>query len=193
VSEYGAEGKYGYHVNNPTLFDHSETYQVNLHKAYWRAIKNNDFIIGGTIWNMFDFASFAKIGNVPHINQKGMMTYDRKPKSVYYYYQSEWSNEPMVYIYSHTHIHRTGKLNEPQNIEVFSNCASVELLLNGKSLGKIEKNKNEFSWKSLLKPGINNLKAIGNKDGQIVTDHLQIIFHEGVDKISEQIKPKGDG
>ncbi|GIV36372.1 MAG: hypothetical protein KatS3mg032_0751 [Cyclobacteriaceae bacterium] len=108
VSEYGCEGKYGYHVNNPVLFDHSETYQVAFHKSYWTSIRDNDFILGGIIWNMFDFASFAKVGNIPHVNQKGMMTYDRKPKSVYYYYQSQWSDEPMVYIYSHTWSHRNG-------------------------------------------------------------------------------------
>ncbi|MFZ5972150.1 MAG: glycoside hydrolase family 2 protein [Bacteroidota bacterium] len=193
VSEYGAEGKYGYHVNNPTLFDHSETYQINLHKAYWKVIRDNDFIIGGTIWNMFDFASWAKIGNIPHINQKGMMTYDRKPKSVYYYYQSQWTEEPMVYIYSHTHVHRSGNPNEKQDIEVFSNCDEVELFLNGISQGKQAKSYG-YIWKVTYNQGVNDVKAIGHKQGETVRTNMQIIFHPSTDPVKQQIvKPKGDG
>jgi beta-galactosidase len=193
VSEYGAEGKYGYHVNNPILFDHSETYQLNLHKAYWKAIRDNDFIIGGTIWNMFDFASWAKIGNIPHINQKGMMTYDRKPKSIYYYYQSQWTEDPMVYIYSHTHVHRSGKPAEKQPLEVFSNCDEVELLVNGVSQGKMQK-ANDFIWNVTLNLGSNEIKAIGHKQGETVRTHMQIIFHASTDAGKQQIvKPKGDG
>lgn len=193
VSEYGAEGKYGFHVNNPTLFDHSETYQIDLHKAYWKTIRDNDFIIGGTIWNMFDFASWAKIGNIPHINQKGMMTYDRKPKSVYYYYQSQWTNEPMVYIYSHTNVHRSGNPAEKQSLEVFSNCDEVELFVNGVSQGKQAK-KNEFVWPVNYLTGVNEIKAIAHKDGETIRTNMQIIFHPVKESIKQQIvKPKGDG
>jgi beta-galactosidase len=193
VSEYGAEGKYGFHVNNPTLFDHSETYQIDLHKAYWKAIRENDFIIGGTIWNMFDFASWAKIGNIPHINQKGMMTYDRKPKSAYYYYQSQWTNEPMVYIYSHTNVHRSGNPADKQSLEVFSNCDEVELFLNGVSQGKQLK-RNEFVWLVNYMPGPNEIKAIANKDGETVKTNMQIIFHPTTESIQQKkVKPTGDG
>jgi beta-galactosidase len=193
VSEYGAEGKYGFHVNNPALFDHSETYQIDLHKAYWKAIHDNDFIIGGTIWNMFDFASWAKIGNIPHINQKGMMTYDRQPKSVYYYYQSQWTEEPMVYIYSHTNVHRSGNTAEKQTLEVFSNCNEVELFVNGISQGKQTK-KNEFTWSIHYQLGVNEIKAIGHKDGETVRTNMQIIFHSSTESIKQQkVKPTGDG
>jgi beta-galactosidase len=193
VSEYGAEGKYGFHVNNPILFDHSETYQIDFHKVYWKAIRDNDFIIGGTIWNMFDFASWAKIGNIPHINQKGTMTFDRKPKSLYYYYQSQWTEEPMVYIYSHTHVHRSGNPSEKQTLEVFSNCDEVELFVNGISQGRQTK-KNEFTWLINYQLGVNELKAIGHKDGETVRTSMQIIFHSSTESIKQQkVKPKGDG
>jgi beta-galactosidase len=191
VSEYGAEGKYAYHVNDPVLFDHSETYQVNLHRAYWEAIRDNRFILGGTIWNMFDFASFAKIGNGPHINKKGMMTYDRKPKSVYFYYQSEWSDEPMVYIYSHTWTHRSGETGK--RLEIFSNCETVEVFVDGKSIGK--KNKAEgFVWTVNFPEGLHDLKAIGSKEGETVRDEMRIYYSPNdLQNNIESVKPKGDG
>jgi beta-galactosidase len=192
ISEYGAEGKYGYHLNEPALFDHSESYQVNLHKAYWKAIRDNDFILGGTIWNMFDFASFAKVGNIPHVNQKGMMTYDRKPKSVYYYYQSEWTTEPMVYINSHTWTHRYGKPGEKQTLEVFSNCETVELFLNGASQGK--RNKAEgYAWLIDFVPGMNEVKAVGFKEGETVKTKMELHYRYGSDKPQVKTSGRGDG
>ncbi|MGB5820381.1 MAG: glycoside hydrolase family 2 TIM barrel-domain containing protein [Saonia sp.] len=177
VSEYGAEGKYGYHVppQDAVRFDHSETYQMRFHKAYWNFIEKTDWVAGSTLWNMFDFTSFAKIGNIPHINQKGMMTYDRKPKSLFYYYKSQWTDEPMVYLVSHTWTHRTGNLNEKQPIEVFSNCATVELYVNGNSVGKLA-NTETWQWNVALKEGYNHLKAVATKDGQTVVHTLKIHF-----------------
>ncbi|MBX2946721.1 MAG: glycoside hydrolase family 2 protein [Cyclobacteriaceae bacterium] len=191
VSEYGAEGKYGYHVNNPALFDHSETYQVALHRAYWNSMRDNDFILGGTIWNMFDFASFAKVGSIPHINQKGMMTYDRKPKSVYYYYQSQWTNEPMVYIYSHTWTHRSGEAGK--RVEVFSNCDEVELFVNGKSQGK-RKQTDGLLWTVNLADGLHDLRAVGTKQGETVKTDQQIYYQQKeFQQQQARVKPTGDG
>jgi beta-galactosidase len=119
ISEYGAEGKLGHHVNAPRIFDHSETYQLNYHRAHWEAIRSRDFIAGSALWNMFDFGSTVKIGNIPRINQKGMMTKDRREKDVYYYYQSQWSDEPMVYIVSETWVHRSGPLENPRTSRSF--------------------------------------------------------------------------
>jgi beta-galactosidase len=192
VSEYGAEGKHAYHLNEPALFDHSESYQVNLHKAYWKSIRENDFVLGGTIWNIFDFASFAKVGNIPHVNQKGMMTYDRKPKSVYFYYQSEWTTEPMIYIHSHTWTHRYGQPGEKQPMEVFSNCENVELFVNGKSQG-IRKKVDGYVWLAEFTPGTNDLKAVGTKEGETVKTRMQLNFIHGTDQKKEKTVGKGDG
>jgi beta-galactosidase len=177
ITEYGAEGKYGYHVNNPKRFDHSETYQIDFHKAYWNYIEKTDWIAGSTLWNMFDFTSFAKIGNIPHINQKGMMTYDRKPKSIFYYYQSKWTTEPMLYINSHTNLHRTGKITEKQPVEIFSNLDEIELFVNGKSIG-VKQKSTDWIWNVDLKEGFNDLKAIGKKDGHYLSENLRIHFSE---------------
>ncbi|MGL4630243.1 MAG: glycoside hydrolase family 2 protein, partial [Leadbetterella sp.] len=177
ISEYGAESKYGYHVNTPKRFDHSETYQLDFHKAYWNYIEKTDWIAGSTLWNMFDFTSFAKIGNIPHINQKGMLTYDRKPKSIFYYYQSKWTTEPMIYIHSDTYIHRYGKLDEKQNVELFTNMDQAEVFINDVSVGSKQKEK-EWVWKVNLKKGQNTIRAIGTKNGITKETSLMIYFNE---------------
>jgi beta-galactosidase len=194
VSEYGAEGKYGYHVSNPKIFDHSETYQVNFHKAYWQVIKKHPYLAGGTIWNMFDFASFAKIGNSAHINKKGMLSFDRKPKDVFYYYQSMWTDETMVRIAGHTNTHRKAVAGATTAIEVFSNADEVELFVNGISMGKKQKMQ-EWIWQANLPEGYHKVKAVAVKQGITVTDlttfYLRVV--KTVDETEAIQSLDGDG
>ncbi len=57
----------------------------------------------------------------------------RLPKSAYFLFQSQWTETPVVHIAGHwTWPGQEGKLRP---IRVYSNCETVELLLNGQSLG----------------------------------------------------------
>lgn len=172
VSEYGADMEKGRHTELPAREDYSEEYGCMLHEFYWRAIQERPFVAGGLIWNVFDFASEerGKGQTIPHMNQKGIFTYDRLPKDVYHFYRSRWTDEPMVYIVSHTWTKRE-KGDAP--IRVYSNGDSVELFHNGKSLGK--KNKDErFLWNTPLQLGDNQLRAEAVRKGKQTTDSLQI-------------------
>ena len=53
------------------------------------------------------------------------------PKDIYFMYQSMWDSRPMVHILPHW-THESGNID----VWLYSNCASVELFLNGTSLGK---------------------------------------------------------
>ena len=53
------------------------------------------------------------------------------PKDIYFMYQSMWDSRPMVHTLPHW-THKSGNID----VWLYSNCASVELFLNGTSLGK---------------------------------------------------------
>lgn len=53
------------------------------------------------------------------------------PKDIYFMYQSMWDSRPMIHILPHW-THESGNID----VWLYSNCASVELFLNGTSLGK---------------------------------------------------------
>ena len=53
------------------------------------------------------------------------------PKDIYFMYQSMWDSRPMVHTLPHW-THESGNID----VWLYSNCASVELFLNGVSLGK---------------------------------------------------------
>jgi len=174
ISEYGAGSKRGYHVENPTFPDFSEEWQLEFHKSYWKQIVERKWIAGALIWNMFDFASDEKAGNIPQQNQKGLCDFGRRPKDVYYFYQSMWSKKPMIYIVSHTWTDRYGKKNEKKYLEIFSNCDTVEVILNGKKLGR--KYSYPFKWLIEYNVGENLIEAIGIKGRDIVKDILKINY-----------------
>lgn len=53
------------------------------------------------------------------------------PKDIYFMYQSMWDSRPMIHMLPHW-THESGNVD----VWLYSNCASVELFLNGVSLGK---------------------------------------------------------
>ncbi|HEX9970485.1 MAG TPA: DUF4982 domain-containing protein, partial [bacterium] len=175
ISEYGVGSKLGYHVDNPKEFDFSEEYQQAFHEHYWKIINERPWIAGSAVWNAFDFGSFVKRGNIPRINQKGLCDMARCPKDVYYFYQSQWTEEPMVYIVSHTRKNYTGPENGARKIKVYSNCDSVELFLNGKSFGVTPK-QYVFLWNVHLQPGENRLKAVAQKGNKIIEDQIDVNY-----------------
>jgi beta-galactosidase len=173
ISEYGAGAKRGYHVENPERFDFSEDYQLLFHEGYLKQINERPWIGGSAVWNGCDFASQNKIGNIPRINQKGLLDYKRRPKDTYYFYQSQWTEDPVVYIVSHTWTNRKGVKGEKKRIRVFSNCETVELFLNGRSLGARDK---DFVWYVKFREGESELYAKGRKEGITVTDRIRVYY-----------------
>ena len=99
----------------------------------------------------------------------------RKPKDAYYFYQSQWTDDPMVYIVSHTRRFYHGKTGESKRVRVYSNCETVELTLNGVSLGNRE-NQYVYFWDVVLKPGDNHIRAVARKGGVLVEDSLNVYF-----------------
>ncbi|PWD99047.1 glycoside hydrolase family 2 TIM barrel-domain containing protein [Marinilabilia rubra] len=92
-------------------------------------------------------------------------------KDLYYLYQSQWTDEPMVHILPHwTHPSMEEGTDIP--VWVYSNCDEVELFLNGKSLGKERPGNNwdemQCEWMVGWSPG--ELKAIGYNDGFVVAE-----------------------
>jgi beta-galactosidase len=114
--------------------------QTYLHQTAWGTISSNlcgmpkkDCNIWGSfIWNMFDFASYIRAeGGATNINDKGLVTFDRKiRKDAFYFYKSAWNKtEKFVHLASKDYVNRDkadgrdadGKFR----IEVFSNIGEL--------------------------------------------------------------------
>ena len=103
------------------------------------------------------------------INDKGLVTYDRKVrKDAFYFYQANWSRRPMVYITSRRHTHR----NEPlTDIKVYSNSPIVSLTVNGQPMAVEKHDLGIFIAHNVsLRSGGNLITATAQRDGVTVTD-----------------------
>ena len=133
VSEYGAEGEVRLNTEKPIRFDYTGQYQRYYHESYLRQINQRPWLAGTAIWNQFDFSQPNIGGPAPHMNQKGMVTWDRKTKDVYYLYKANWNPEPMVYIATRDWLVRGGERNAGSTIDVYSNADEITLNVNGES------------------------------------------------------------
>jgi beta-galactosidase len=92
------------------------------------------------------------------------------PKTVYYYYQSWWTDKDILHIAPHWNW--PGKEGKPIPVWVNTNADNVELFLNGKSLGKKEMPRNShLEWMVNYAPG--KLEAIAYKKGKKITAFVQ--------------------
>jgi len=69
----------------------------------------------------------------------------RLPKNGFFFLQSQWTETPMVHIVGHWTW--PGEAGRKRQIRVYSNCDTVELLLNGRSLGVHQPITNERVWR----------------------------------------------
>ena len=93
------------------------------------------------------------------------------PKDIYYMYQSMWDSRPMIHILPHW-THESGNID----VWLYSNCASVELFLNGKSLGKKtlaqRGTKNQYAYTAAYAAG--TIVANGyDSSGKLVAQDVQ--------------------
>ncbi|MEO0510465.1 MAG: glycoside hydrolase family 2 TIM barrel-domain containing protein [Verrucomicrobiota bacterium] len=158
--------------------DWTETYACNLIDWHLKEQESMPWLTGTAYWPFKDFSTPIRATNpVPYVNQKGVIERDLTPKEGFYVFQSYWTEDPMIRIYGHTWPVRWGDEGEPKMVKVYSNCESVELFLNGNSLGLRQRNSQNFPaaglrWITPFKDGENTLHAIGRKAGKVVEDRI---------------------
>lgn len=152
------------------------SYETNLaswcctHERSWIDYKNNPRLTGIFVWTGFDYRGEPTPYAWPCINSHfGIMDTCGIPKDAYFYYKSVWCDEPMVHFMPHWDLKEEG---ENVNVRVFSNCDSVEIILNGKSLG--EKTMVKYAHVDFdVKYQKGEIKAIGKKGGKAVCEMVR--------------------
>lgn len=180
ISEYGA-GASIYHQQDsltktiPTSWWHPENWQTYYHIENWKTISSRPYVWGSFVWNMFDFgAAHRTEGDRPGINDKGLVTFDRKVrKDAFYFYKANWNKEePMLYLAGKRNIVRSRQL---QTITAFTNQSEAELFVNGKSYGKVKADQYAIlEWKNVeLQPGENDIKVISTNKKLPLSDSFR--------------------
>jgi len=140
-------------------------------EKWWKYFDERSFLSGGFAWTGFDYRGEPTPYNWPCISSHfGIMDTCGFPKDNYFYYKAWWGAEPVLHLFPHWNW--PGK--EGQEIEVWchSNLDSVELFLNGASLGsqKVERN-THLAWKVKYAPGV--IEARGTKNGKVLLTEVR--------------------
>lgn len=157
-------------VANPDFtassYDNCHALWGATHEETWKVVKNNSFVSGMFVWSGFDFLGEPEPYKWPaRSSYYGIVDLCGFPKDIYYFYQSEWTNQPVLHLFPHWNW-KVGQL-----IDVwayYNNADEVELFLNDVSQGIQSKTTEKFHamWRLKYEPG--TIKAISRKDGKIV-------------------------
>lgn len=183
ISEYGA-GASIYHQQDTVIkpvaagWWHPENWQTEYHIDNWRELSSRPFVWGSFVWNMFDFgAAHRTEGDRPGINDKGLVTFDRKVrKDAFYFYKANWRDDiPVLYLAGRRCAERTRKV---QDFMVFTNFPEAELFVNGVSCGKVKADSlNTARWEDVeLVPGVNEIKAVAGDRKRKMEDTYRCVL-----------------
>jgi len=132
----------------------------------WADIVKYPFLGGTFVWSGFDYRGEPTPYQWPCVTSHfGIMDICGFPKDGYYAYKAAWTNEPVVHLFPHWNW--PGKEGKPIKVECYTNCEEVELLLNGKSVGrKTAVPFEKLEWEIVYQPG--KLEALGYRGGKVI-------------------------
>ena len=138
--------------------------EKNVIERGWKFYRDNPWAGGLFYWTGFDYRGEPNPMVWPATgSQFGILDYCGFPKDEAYYLKAAWTSEPVLHIFPHWNL----KGHEGETVEVwaYSNCDEVELLQDGKSLGRKDMPKDgHLVWTTTYKPG--KLMAYGFKNGR---------------------------
>ncbi len=135
----------------------------------WRRTDSLEYVAGEFRWTGFDYLGEAIKGWPARYWSHGIIDLCGFPKDHYYFYQSQWTEKPMVHILPHWTW--PGKEGTVIPVWTYSNADAVELFFNDQSLGtKSNKGQMNLSWDVPYEPG--TLKAIAKTDGKVVAEDI---------------------
>lgn len=164
LGEYGAGGSIAIHGDYLGGVHYSEEYQALVHRANYRAIIRNPKIWGAFVWEMFDSGADVRMEEDRYgINNKGLVTYDRRTaKDAFYFYKANWNSEPMLHLVGSR---MTETTNAIATVCGFCNVGPVSLTVNGRRMGSLRPDDvNCVIWKGVpLSLGVNVVELRANE------------------------------
>ncbi|MGM0473867.1 MAG: glycoside hydrolase family 2 TIM barrel-domain containing protein [Bacteroidota bacterium] len=155
----------------------------------WKFEAVHDYVIGDFMWTGIDYLGEARW---PHKNaSSGVLDMCGFPKDGYFFYRSQWTEDPVLHIFPHWNWQ--GSEGRVLPVLAYTNCDTVELFLNGKSFGvksyQFPRQGNTENWLHYDKPFVpsttadlhlswdvpyepGTLRAVGKKNGRTVIERI---------------------
>jgi beta-galactosidase len=129
-SIFGPRGAYAFETPEDPFYGRAANTAIEVEQLQ-KFIQTYDYVSGDFIWTGIDYLGEslwpAKLGSSGALDTCGF------PKDAYYFYQSRWTKEPVLHLFPHWNW--SGREGKVITVTCYTNCDTVELFLNGKSLG----------------------------------------------------------
>lgn len=131
TSVSGVRGEYSLGRDPETVRPSYSTRMIQSEQL-WKFVRMHDYVIGDFMWTGIDYLGESRW---PSRNaSSGVIDLAGFPKDGYYFYQSQWTDEPMIHIFPHWNWE--GREGQVIPVLAYTNCDAIELFLNGKSYGE---------------------------------------------------------
>lgn len=199
-SQVDTRGEYGLSVDpsSNVQVNQKPDHQVSDYDGFWPrwatqsedaflALQSSPWVAGEFVWTGFDYLGEPTPYAWPSRSSYfGIVDLCGFPKDRYYLFKSRWTHEPVVHLLPHWTW--PGFEGKAIPVRVFTNADSVELFLNGQSLGSKNfpadceqvladpktgrmKPSLHLAWSVPYAPG--ELKAVATKDGKVVATDIE--------------------
>jgi beta-galactosidase len=149
-------------------YDVDAPYWGKTAQAWWKLYNAKPYLLGGFVWTGFDYRGEPTPFNWwPSVcSNFGIFDLCGLPKDIFYYYQSWWRDDlPVLHLLPHWNWE--GQEGKTVEVWAYTNLDTVELFVNGKSLGRQSPPKDgHVQWSVPYAPG--QLVAYGFKGGKVV-------------------------
>ncbi|HUJ45113.1 MAG TPA: glycoside hydrolase family 2 TIM barrel-domain containing protein [Opitutaceae bacterium] len=133
--------------------------------SLWRFEALHDYVAGDFAWTGIDYLGEARWPRKGATS--GSLDTCGFKKDGFYFYQSLWTNQPMLHLLPHWNW--PDRLGKVVPVVACTNCAAVELFLNGRSLGAKAR---EFPQQGVTKAW----NSYGQPQIQATTDDFQLVW-----------------
>ena len=148
-------------------YDNMHASWSSTHEETWDVVKHTPYVGGQFIWTGFDYIGEPTPYSYPaRSSYFGIIDLAGQPKDVYYMYQSEWTNRPVLHLFPHWN------WLDGEQIDMwcyYNQADEVELYINGKSQGvrrRADSHQYHVMWRVTFEPG--EVKVVARKDGKEV-------------------------
>jgi beta-galactosidase len=188
VSNGGIRGDYNLGRDSARINPNYNNRMIRAEQL-WKFVASNPYVIGDFMWTGIDYLGESMW---PSKNSSsGVIDLCGFPKDGYYFYQSQWTKEPMLHLFPHWNWE--GREGTVIPVMAYTNCDAVELFVNDKSYGekRLEFSRQgnsgswmrydlpqkfattadlHLSWDVPYEPGV--VKAVGKKNGKVVCTEI---------------------
>lgn len=153
----------------PSLNRTDTDYENKIERG-WKFYNSTPWTAGVFFWTGFDYRGESNPLSYPAVgSQFGILDYCGFEKDEAYYLRSWWTDEPVLHIFPHWNL--AGHEGETISLWAYSNCDEVELVVNGKNLGRKPMPRDgHLTWEAVYRPG--TVKAIGYRKGRRVMQQV---------------------